>query len=71
MNVVAIGNADAATYPATQLIDYGAHPDTVLYLSQIMSIRPLNIKNETTPTGDFDLLIILGNDWEIPAGSAN
>ncbi|HSH04403.1 MAG TPA: LCP family protein [Anaerolineae bacterium] len=67
INVVDIGNADAATYPATQLIAYDDYPETIFYLSQVMSIRPLNIKNDTMPGGDFDILIILGNDWELPA----
>ena len=66
VSVTEIGNADAATYPTTRIIDYGSHPHTTLYLSQLMGVPPLNISSDRTPDGDYDVLIILGNDWEIP-----
>ena len=66
INVTEIGNADAATYPSTRIIDYGSHPNTTLFLSQLMSVPPLNINNGTAPDGDYDVLIILGNDWDVP-----
>ena len=62
-----IGNADAATYPTTRIVDYGSHSNTTFYLSQLLDSPPLNISNGTDPEGDYDVLIILGNDWEIPA----
>lgn len=66
ISVSEIGNADAATYSATQIIDYGGdHPNTVLYLKQLMSIPPLN-STQGEPNGQFDILIILGADWELP-----
>ena len=66
VNVTEIGNADSATYTTTQIIDYGSHPGTVQYLVQLMNIPPLNVSTGTNPAGDFDVLIILGNDWQIP-----
>ena len=66
INVTEIGNADAATYPSTRIIDYGSHENTTLYLSQLMGVPPLNINNGTAPDGDYDVLIILGNDWDVP-----
>ena len=66
ISVVEIGNADSADYRSTQIIDYGSFPSTALYLAQLMDIPPLNISNSQKPVGDFDLLIILGNDWQIP-----
>lgn len=64
--VVEIGNADSADYNSTQIIDYGSFPNTARYLAQLMDIPPLNISNSQRPIGEFDLLIILGNDWQIP-----
>lgn len=66
VNVTTVGNADAATYRATQIIDYGDHPHTQRFLIQLMGIPPLNVSNGENPDGDFDLLIILGNDWSVP-----
>jgi hypothetical protein len=65
-NVTEIGNADAATYRTTQIVDYGSHPYTVQYLIQQLHIPPLNISNGRNPDGDFDVLIILGDDWRVP-----
>jgi hypothetical protein len=65
-NVVQIGNADTSNYRSTQIIDYGSHPSTTLYLTQILDIPPLNISNSNQPAGDFDVLVILGSDWQVP-----
>lgn len=66
INVSEIGNADSSEYRSTQIIDYGSHPNTALYLVQLMDIPPLNISNGSSPAGAFDLLIILGSDWTVP-----
>ncbi|MBE2197630.1 MAG: LCP family protein [Anaerolinea sp.] len=68
INVTAIGNADAATYRTTQIIDYGSHPNTTFYLVQLMGVPPLNVSTGTTPEGDYDVLIIIGDDWRVPGG---
>jgi LCP family protein required for cell wall assembly len=65
-NVTEVGNADSAEYRTTQVIDYGSYPNTARYLTQIMGIPPLNISNGNAPPGDFDVLVILGEDWEVP-----
>lgn len=69
VQVVEIGNADSATYASTQIVDYGSHPNTTFYLAQLMDIPPLNISYSSKPAGDYDVLVILGNDWEIPDGN--
>jgi len=66
VNVTVIGNADSATYSATQIIDYGSHPGTVQYLVQLLNVPPLNVSTGANPEGDFDVLVILGSDWQIP-----
>jgi LCP family protein required for cell wall assembly len=64
--VTEVGNADSSTYSTTQIIDYGSHPGTVQYLVRLMNIPPLNVSTGTNPAGDFDVLVILGEDWKIP-----
>lgn len=66
INVVEIGNADSADYGSTQIIDYGSHPSTTSYLVRLLGVPPLNVSSGTTPDGDFDVLVILGTDWQIP-----
>lgn len=66
LNITEIGNADAATYSATQIIDFGSHPYTTHYLTQLMSLPPLNVSIGNQPDGDYEILIILGNDWQLP-----
>jgi LCP family protein required for cell wall assembly len=63
VNVTEIGNADSSAYQTSRLVDYGSHPNTVQFLIQEMRIPPLNLRNEATATEDYDVLIILGNDW--------
>ncbi|MFZ0545873.1 MAG: LCP family protein [Candidatus Promineifilaceae bacterium] len=64
--IVEIGNADSADYRTTQVIDFGSHPNTTSYLVRLMGIPPLNISNGSEPEGDYDVLLILGDDWRVP-----
>lgn len=66
INVTTVDNADSATYTSTQIIDYGSHPYTVQFLIQKMQIPPLNVSSGTNPAGDFDVLVILGSEWQVP-----
>ena len=66
VNVTEIGNADASTYLTSQIITYGSYPNTSRYLTQLMHVPPLNISSGTNPDGDYDILIIIGNDWRVP-----
>jgi hypothetical protein len=67
VNVTGVGNADAATYPATVVLDYGDHPGTLHYLTRLMQLPPLNAsRTDDRPEGEFDVLIIIGNDWRVP-----
>lgn len=68
-NVVGVGNADSSTYPTTQILDFGSHPNTTRYLAQVMGIPPLNISYSNRSAADHDVLVILGNDWEVPSPS--
>lgn len=66
INITEVGNADSATYRTTQIIAYGSYPYTSQYLTQLMQIPPLNVSNGSSPDGDFDVLIIIGDDWRVP-----
>lgn len=64
--IVGVGNADSAAYPTTQILDFGSHPNTTRYLAQVMGIPPLNISYSGRQEADHDVLVILGNDWQLP-----
>lgn len=66
VNVVEIGNADSSEYGSTQVIDYGSHPGTTRFLTQLMNVPPLNISTAAQPTGEYDVLVIIGADWQLP-----
>ncbi len=66
INVTEIGNADSASYQASQIIDYGNYPQTTQYLIQLMHIPPLNVSASKNPDGEFDVLVIIGADWQVP-----
>jgi LCP family protein required for cell wall assembly len=66
ITVSEVGNADASTYLTSQVITYGSYPNTSRYLMQLMHVPPLNVSSGTNPDGDYDILIIIGNDWRVP-----
>ncbi len=66
LNVTEIGNADSAAYRTTQIFDYGSHPNTTLYLTQLMNVPPLNVREDRNPEGDYDILVIIGEQWAVP-----
>jgi LCP family protein required for cell wall assembly len=66
LNITEVGNADSAAYRTTQIIDYGAHPSTTRYITQLMDVPPLNTSQGSKPEGDFDVLVIIGDDWRVP-----
>lgn len=70
ITVVDIGNADSSAYPTTQILDFGEHPNTTRYLAQLMDVPPLNISYSNQSSNDYDVLVILGNDWQIPTASS-
>ncbi|MFQ5400064.1 MAG: LCP family protein [Anaerolineae bacterium] len=67
INVVEIGNADSAAYRTTHIIQYGNNfENTSRYLTQLMNVPPLNITVGHDPEGEYDVLVIIGNDWRVP-----
>lgn len=66
IRVMEIGNADSADYRTTQIIDYGSHPNTASFLVRFMGLPPLNIHSGIEDEVEYDVLIILGDDWRVP-----
>jgi polyisoprenyl-teichoic acid--peptidoglycan teichoic acid transferase len=47
----------------TRIIDYTGSPYTLSYLSELMNLKPGQIKIEYEPDSEIDVLVLLGNDW--------
>lgn len=69
LNITEVDNADSSGYITSQIITYGEFPNTARYLTQLMHIPPLNISEGTIPDGNFDVLVIIGDDWRVPQDS--
>ena len=57
-----IANADML-YRQTSITDYSGKPATVEYLAQLLSVTPSQIYHSYDPNTQFDVVIILGEDW--------
>ena len=63
--IAEVGNANSSQYATSQIIDYGNHTNTVLYLNQLMGLPPLSAEYSDQPA-DYDITVIIGADWELP-----
>jgi len=66
LNITEVDNADSSAYSTSQIVTYGDFPNTARFLTQLMHIPPLNISEGTIPEGNFDVLVIIGDDWRVP-----
>ena len=64
--IAEVGNAESSQYRTSQIIDFGEHPNTVLYLNQLMGLPPLGAE-QSKAENDYDITVIIGADWELPA----
>ena len=60
--------ADRVDYVSTVIVDYTGKPYTVSWLKRIFGVS--TIISSADPTSDYDVKVILGKDWQVPAGSA-
>lgn len=60
-DVIGTGDGDRLTY--TRVIDYTGNPYTLRYLVELMKITPYSIISAYGTSSDFDVLVILGDDW--------
>jgi LCP family protein required for cell wall assembly len=57
-----VTNADKH-YEQTLIIDYRGKPSTTQYLAGLFGVVPGNVYNRYDPNSDYDIVIILGEDW--------
>lgn len=65
--VVEIGDA-GAQYDNTLIIDYAGKPFTSKQLASLFRLPLSNVISGSSPDGQYDLTLILGNDFELPGG---
>jgi LCP family protein required for cell wall assembly len=65
--IVGVDDADDKNQTTTQIIDYAGMSATVDYLAQILHVPVGSIYGGTEPDGDYDIRLVLGTDWELPA----
>jgi hypothetical protein len=63
--VVDIGDA-GAQYDNTLIVDYAGKPYTSKRLASLFKLPLSNVISGSGPDGDYDLAVILGNDFELP-----
>ena len=61
LNVVEETNADYTVY--SQIFLYGSKPYTLRYLSEMISISSTRIFNRYDPNAQFEIIVLLGDDW--------
>jgi LCP family protein required for cell wall assembly len=59
---VSVGNA-GELLANSKIIDYTGNPYTRRYLVDLMQIPENNIYYDNAPSGEFDIVIVLGADW--------
>ncbi len=62
-NVVRYDSADRTDYAQTVIIDYANKQQTVAALATLLNVKPENIRHETKPKMDVDIITILGQDY--------
>jgi hypothetical protein len=65
--VVDIGDA-GALYDNTLIIDYAGKPHTSKQLATLLHLPLSRVLSGGSPDGDYDVTLILGNDFELPEG---
>lgn len=67
LNVIDVGTADRADYTNTVIVDYTGKPYTVGWLKRTFGVT--TIISSADPTSQYDVKVILGRDWSVPATS--
>jgi len=60
--------ADRSDYVSTVIVDYTGKPYTVNWLKRMFGVS--TIISSADPASAYDVKVILGRDWQVPAGSA-
>ncbi|MCC6192301.1 MAG: LCP family protein, partial [Anaerolineales bacterium] len=67
LNVIDVGTADRADYTNTVIVDYTGKPYTVGWLKRTFGVT--TIISSADPASQYDVKVILGRDWSVPATS--
>lgn len=66
--VVQFGNADRFDYAQTMIVDYSGKSYTVGRLAQLFQIAESNIQHPSGVASEVDILLIIGQDFQLPTG---
>jgi hypothetical protein len=65
--VAGVDDAQDKNQTTTEIIDYAGKSATVDYLAEVMGVSAGRIYGGADPDGDYDVKLILGTDWQLPA----
>lgn len=65
--VVGYGDADRFDYPKTIIIDYSGKSNSVGFLVKLFHVEAENIRRSPNSKSGFDIRIIIGDDFDLPA----
>lgn len=63
INIISVGNADRFDYAQTIIYNYTGKSSTARYLAQLLGVPETAIVSTASPTGQFDIQVILGDDY--------
>lgn len=63
ITIISVGNADRFDYTQTIIYNYTSKTNTARYLAQLLGVPETAIIATTSPTGQFDIQVILGDDY--------
>lgn len=66
ITIIAVGNADRFDYAQTIIYSYAGKTNTARYLAQLLGVPETAIVTPETPNGQFDIQVILGDDYQSP-----
>jgi LCP family protein required for cell wall assembly len=66
VDVVYVGNADRQDYAVTQVITYRDKPRTVARLLAVLGLPQTAIVRSADSGADYDVVVVLGMDYEVP-----
>lgn len=68
LNALDCATADRSDYASTVIVDYSGKPYTVTWLKRVFGVS--TIISSADPASPYDVKVILGKDWRVPAGGA-
>jgi len=66
LNVVDVGSADRADYAASRIIMNRPRPQTAQRIAELLRLPQSAIVKAERPNAEYDIEVILGNDYQLP-----